>query len=94
MAYMADGNGVAPSWEDAIALLAIWLGTHQELRHDAVAHELAELAAEDGPAAVKQAALRLVDVAGMFAELYADCAGTSLDTVLREAAEAFRDADD
>jgi hypothetical protein len=74
---------------------ATWRGACAELRHDAVAHKLAEFAADGGgPAAVEHAALHLVDVAGMFAELYADCAGTSVDTVPKEAAAALRDSDD
>jgi hypothetical protein len=43
---------------------------------------------------VEQAALALSDIAGMFIELYADCAGTSLDTVFEEAAAALKDFDD
>ena len=94
MAHMANGEGAIHGWQDAISLMAAWLGPCEELRHDAVAHRLTEVAAEGGPAAVEHAALCLVDVAGMFAELYADCAGTSFDTVLKEAAVALRNSDD
>jgi len=74
--------------------MAAWQGACDELCQDAVAQRLAEVAAEGGPAAVEQAALGLADVAGMFAELYADGAGASLDAVLEEAAAALRDSDD
>ena len=52
---------------------------------------LAEIAAEDGPAAIEQAALGLTDVAGMLLELYADRADTSPDQVLQEAATLMAD---
>jgi hypothetical protein len=80
--------------QEAISLMAAWLRACDELRHDAVALGLAEVAAEGGPAAVEQAALGLADIAGMFMELYADSAGTSLQTVLEEAAAALRDSGD
>jgi hypothetical protein len=87
-------SGKAQGREAAIRLMAAWQGACDELRQDAVAQRLAEVAAEGGPAAVEQAALGLADVAGMFAELYADGAGASLGTVLDEAAAALRDSDD
>ena len=52
------------------------------------------MAARDGPAAVDQAALGLTEVAGMLLELYADCAGTPLDTALEQVALAVRDDPD
>jgi hypothetical protein len=91
-AHMATGK--AQGRQDAISLMAAWRGACDELRRDAVALRLAEVAAEGGPAAVEQAALGLSDVAGMFIELYADSAGASLDTVLEEAAAALRDSGD
>jgi hypothetical protein len=87
-------RGKAQGWQDAMSLMATWRAACDELRADAVALRLAELAAEGGPAAVEQAALALSDLAGMFIELYADCAGTSLDTVFEEAAAALKDFDD
>jgi hypothetical protein len=87
-------SGKAQSLQDAISLMAAWREAFDERRQDAVARRLAELAAEGGPAAVEQAALGLTDIAGMFLELYADCADTSLDTVLEEAAAALKDFDD
>ena len=87
-------SGKAQGREAAISLMAAWQGACDELRQDAVAQRLAEVAAEGGTAAVEQAALGLADVAGMFAELYADGAGASLGTVLEEAAAALRDSDD
>ncbi len=69
-----------------MSLVAAWRETSDKGRHDAVERKLAELAAEGGPAAVEQAILGLTDVAGMFIELYADSAGTSLGSVLQDAA--------
>jgi hypothetical protein len=88
------GRGKAQGRQDAISIMEAWRGACDELRQDAVALKLAEVAAEGGPAAVEQAALGLSDLAGMFIELYADRAGESLDTVLGEAAAALRDSDD
>jgi hypothetical protein len=88
------GRGKAQGRQDAISIMEAWRGACDELRQDAVALKLAEVAAAGGPAAVEQAALGLSDLAGMFIELYADRAGESLDTVLGEAAAALRDSDD
>jgi len=93
MALMANGRGASHGWRDTISLIAAWLGAREESRHYAVARRLAELVAEGGLAAVVHAVLGLVEGAGMFAELYADCAGTSLDIVLTEAEAALRDPD-
>ena len=87
---MRGGKLTARRAQLAISLLAAW---QEERRHGAVVKRLAEVAARGGPAAVEQAALGLTDVAGMFLELYADCAGVSLDTALEEAAVALRDPD-
>jgi hypothetical protein len=76
----------AQGWQDAIRLMVAWREAHAELRRDAVALKLAELAARGGAAAAEQAALSLSDVAGMFAELYADSSGRTVDAVLEEAA--------
>lgn len=58
-----------------------------------MALKLAELETHGGPAAVEHAALSLSDVAGMFAELYADSSGSPVDDVLEEAA-ALTDSDE
>jgi hypothetical protein len=85
-------EGEAADWHIAISLLAAWRAAHSEHRQAAVAQRLAEVGTRGGPAAVEQAVLGLADVAGMFIELYADCAGTSLDAVIEEAV-ALRGSD-
>jgi len=91
---MPNGNAEAERRQIAISLLAAWRAAREDGRDDVVAQRLAAVAAEGGLTAVEQAALGLTDVAGMLLELYADCAGTSLDAVLEEAAAALRDSDD
>ena len=59
-----------------------------------MALKLAELETQGGPAAVDHAALSLSDVAGMFAELYADSSGSPVDAVLEEEAAALTDSDE
>jgi hypothetical protein len=66
--------------------VAAWREFSGLRRAEAVAGRLAAVVVEGGPSAVEQAALGLVDVAGMFMELYADCAGRSLDRILTDAA--------
>jgi hypothetical protein len=70
----------------AFSLLGAWQRDH---RPDAVTRRLAEVAADGGTAAVGQAALGLTEVAGMFLELYAECAGVPIDTACREGKAAF-----
>jgi hypothetical protein len=73
------------SWQLAISLVAAWRETGSERGYRAVARRLAELTAEgDGPA--ERAVLGLIALSNMFAELYADCAGKPVDTVLQDAA--------
>jgi hypothetical protein len=79
------GTDDAQRWQIAISLVAAWREFSDQRRAEAVAERLAAVAVEGGPAAVEQAALGLTDVAGMFMELYADCAGRSLDSVLADA---------
>jgi hypothetical protein len=86
------GTADAQRWQIAISLVAAWREFPDERRAEAVAERLAVVAVEGGPAAVEQAALGLTDVAGMFMELYADCAGRSLDSILADAA-ADREAE-
>ena len=79
------------SWPLAISLLTVWRGADDEQLHSSVAQRLAEIAAEDGPAAVGQAALGLTNLAGMFLEMYANRMSASPDDVLRHAAALNRD---
>jgi hypothetical protein len=73
------------SWQLALSLIAAWRGAGDSRGQAAAAQRLA--AAADGDAAtVEQAVLGLLAVSNMFLELYADCAGMSVDAVLRNAA--------
>jgi hypothetical protein len=71
-------------WQLALGLIAVWRRTGAA-RKGAVAHALAE-AAERDPAAAEQAVLGLTALGNMFMELYADCAGYPVDSVIRDAA--------
>ena len=53
-------------------------------REGAVAQALAE--AERDPTAAEQAVIGLTTLGNMFMELYADCAGYPVDSVIRDAA--------
>jgi hypothetical protein len=78
------------SWQLAIDLIGIWRRAG-EGADDAVAQKLADAAAEGGPAAVERAAIGLTALGNMFLELYADCAGSSIDAVLWDAAAVAED---
>ena len=71
-------------WQLALGLIAVWRRTG-DARKGAVAQALAE-AAERDPAAAEQAVLGLTALGNMFMELYADCAGYPVDSVIRDAA--------
>lgn len=82
--------GADRTWSLAITLITVWRGADGTDPRTAVAQMLAEIA-EDGPAAIEQAALGLTDVAGMLLELYADRTDASPDQVLQEAATLMAD---
>ncbi len=71
-------------WQLALGLIAVWRRTG-DARKGAVARALAE-AAERDPTAAEQAVLGLTALGHMFMELYADCAGYPVDSVIRDAA--------
>ena len=71
-------------WQLALGLIAVWRRTG-DARKGAVTRALAE-AAERNPAAAEQAVLGLTALGNMFMELYADCAGYPVDSVIRDAA--------
>jgi carboxymethylenebutenolidase len=75
------------SWQLAISFIAAWRGTGAGRDPSACAHRLAEPTADgDGDGTtIEQAVLGLTALGNMFLELYADCAGSSADAVLREA---------
>ncbi len=71
-------------WQLALGLIAVWRRTG-DARKGAVAQALAE-AAERDPTAAEQAVIGLTTLGNMFMELYADCAGYPVDSVIRDAA--------
>ena len=71
-------------WQLALGLIAVWRRTG-DARKGAVAQALAE-AAERDPMAAEQAVIGLTALGNMFMELYADCAGYPVDSVIRDAA--------
>jgi hypothetical protein len=73
------------SWQLAISFIAAWRGTGAGRDPSAVAHRLAEVTADGNATTIEQAVLGLTTLGNMFLELYADCAGSSADAVLREA---------
>jgi hypothetical protein len=83
---VAEWHAVDTNWQVALSLIAAWRETDGGLRQDAFAQKLAEVAAEGGPATVENAVLGLTALGNMFAELYADSTGRSVDAVLADAA--------
>jgi hypothetical protein len=71
-------------WQLATDLIEAWRGAEAGRAQDAVAQRLTEAA--DRGAAPEQAVFGLTALANMFAELYADCACSSVEVVLLEAA--------
>jgi len=71
-------------WQLALGLIAVWRRTG-DARKGAVAKALAEVAERD-PTAAEQAVIGLTALGNMFMELYADCAGYPVDSVIRDAA--------
>jgi hypothetical protein len=71
-------------WQLALGLIVVWRRTG-DARKGAVARALDE-AAERDPTAAEQAVIGLTALSNMFMELYADCAGYSVDSVIRDAA--------
>jgi hypothetical protein len=86
MAGMAGDEAGSRRWQAAVDLIAVWWTTREESRPAVLARRLAELTAGGSSLTVEETALALADVAGMFAELYADRMGVPLDEILAEAA--------
>jgi hypothetical protein len=83
--FECDFREADRSWALAISLLTVWRATDKALWRPIVAQQLAEIAADGGPAAVEQAALGLTEIAGMFMEMYANRMNASPDEVLQYA---------
>jgi hypothetical protein len=75
----------APPGEALGVLAAVLDRDGDARRRNAVTHRLAEAAAGDA-AAAEQAVIGLTALSNMFMELYADCAGYPVDSVIRDAA--------
>lgn len=81
------------SWQVAISLIKAWRGSgRQRSDQSAVMRRLAE-STDGNAAAIEKAVLALTALGNMFLELYADCAGSSIDRVLLEAAILRLDKD-
>jgi hypothetical protein len=76
----ADDRG----WQLALGLIAAWRAASDARRRSAVARRLAEAAKGDA-STVEQAVLGLTALGNMFLELYADCSGYPVDTIIRDA---------
>lgn len=71
-------------WPLALGLIAVWRRAGDS-PVDAVAQALAEAIGRD-QAAAEQAVIGLTALGNMFIELYADCSGYPIDSVIRDAA--------
>ena len=78
-------GGEDRGWQFALGLVAAWRAAGDARRRNAVTHRLAEAAAGDA-AAAEQAVIGLTALSNMFMELYADCAGYPVDSIIRDAA--------
>ena len=76
----ADDRG----WQLAFGLIVAWRAASDARRQRAVARRLAEAAKGDA-STVEQAVLGLTALGNMFLELYADCSGYSVDSIIRDA---------
>lgn len=83
---VAEWSAEDANWQLAISLIAAWRAAGGERARDAVVRQFAGAAAEGDGAAAEQALLGLTTLSNMFIELYADCVGSSVDNVLKEAA--------
>ena len=81
----AGRKGEDGGWQLALGLIAAWRATGDARRRNAVTQRLAEAANGDA-IAMEQAVVALTALGNMFIELYADCAGYPVDSVIRDAA--------
>jgi hypothetical protein len=80
---MTTRNADDRSWQLALGLIAAWRAASNARRRSAVAQRLAE-AAKGDVSTVEQAALGLTALGNMFLELYADCSGYPIDSIIRD----------
>lgn len=82
----ADDHG----WQLALGLIAAWRAASDARRRSSVARWLAE-AAKGEASTAEQAVLSLTALGNMFLELYADCSGYPVDSIIRDAAALRHD---
>jgi len=87
---MTRRNAEDRGWQFALGLIAAWRAASDARRGSAVAQRLTEAAKGDA-STVEQAVLGLTALGNMFMELYADCAGYPVDSVIRDAAALMHD---
>jgi hypothetical protein len=80
---MTTWNADDRSWQLALGLIAAWRAADDARRRGAVAQRLAEAAKGDA-STVEQAVLGLSALGNMFLELYADCSGYPVDSIIRD----------
>jgi len=78
--WNADDHG----WQLALGLVAAWRAASGAHRRSVVARRLAE-AANGEPSIAEQAVLSLIPLANMLMELYADCSGRPVDSIMGDA---------
>jgi hypothetical protein len=80
---MNTWNADDGSWQLALGLIAAWRAASDARRRSAVAQRLAEAAKGDA-STVEQAVLGLTALGNTFLELYADCSGYPVDSIIRD----------
>jgi hypothetical protein len=77
---MTTRNADDRGWQLALGLIAAWRAASDARRRSAVAQRLAE----GDASTVEQAVLGLTALGNMFLELYADCSGHPVDSIIRD----------
>jgi hypothetical protein len=80
---MTTGNADDRGWQLALGLIVAWRAASDARRRSAVAQRLAEAAKGDSSTA-EQVVLGLTALGNMFLELYADCSGYPVDSIIRD----------
>jgi hypothetical protein len=87
---MTTWNADDRSLQLALGLIATWRAASDARRRSAVAQRLAEAAKGDA-STVEQAVLGLIALGNMFLELYADCSGHPVDSIIRDVVDLRHD---
>jgi hypothetical protein len=87
---MTTRNTDDRGWQLALGLIAAWRAASDARRRNAVAGRLAEAAKGDA-STVEQAVLSLTAFGNMLLELYADCSGYPVDSIIQDAAALRHD---